>query len=243
MTPFGVRVFLQGSRQPSHTRPGSEWRAMHVSAQWPVDIIVMSAFDPIQTCIWPMRLTRVWTASNQHWPAFETPLTALTFVNFLTFRYFLHFWPVFHPFIFLFLFLYILTCYLLICLVSCEITEKKGRSRTGILSFLFVFWVWIILTFIFSKFLFLCIMLSMPFNIIILYLWKKYKNINVMIFLRINKLVLEHDYEFPTTDLLRVTLVFVKESWGIRIFLNIMRSTQVFNEILYKNSYFNLKSV
>ena len=64
-----------------------------------------------------------------------------------------------------------------------------------------------------------------------------------MIFLRINKLVLEHDYEFPTTDLLWDTLVSVKESWGIRISLNIMRSTQVFNDILYKNSYFNLKSV
>ena len=42
-------------------------------------------------------------------------------------------------------------------------------------------------------------------------------------------------------DLLRVTLVSVKESWGIRISLNIMRSTQVFNEVLYKNSYFILK--
>ena len=42
-------------------------------------------------------------------------------------------------------------------------------------------------------------------------------------------------------DFLRVTLVFVKGSWGIRISLNTMRSTQVFNEILYKNSYFILK--
>ena len=42
-------------------------------------------------------------------------------------------------------------------------------------------------------------------------------------------------------DLLRVTLVSVKESGGIRISLNIMRSTKVFNEILYKNSYFILK--
>ena len=42
-------------------------------------------------------------------------------------------------------------------------------------------------------------------------------------------------------DLLRVTLVSVKESWGIRISLNAMRSTQVFNGILYKNSYFILK--
>ena len=45
-------------------------------------------------------------------------------------------------------------------------------------------------------------------------------------------------YEFPTTDLLRVTLVSVKEFWGIRISLNAMRSTQVFNGILYKNSHF-----
>ena len=37
--------------------------------------------------------------------------------------------------------------------------------------------------------------------------------------------------------LLWVTLVSVKESWGIRILLNIMRSTQIFNEILYKSSY------
>ena len=44
-------------------------------------------------------------------------------------------------------------------------------------------------------------------------------------------------------DLLRVTLVSVKESWGIRISLNIMRSTQVFNDVLYKNSYFILKKI
>ena len=42
-------------------------------------------------------------------------------------------------------------------------------------------------------------------------------------------------------DFLRVTLVFVKRSWGIRISSNTMRSTQVFNEIPYKNSYFILK--
>ena len=57
----------------------------------------------------------------------------------------------------------------------------------------------------------------------------------------LNKIVLEGNYEFPTMDLLRVRLVFVKESWDIRISLNIMRSTQVFNEVLYKNSYFILK--
>ena len=42
-------------------------------------------------------------------------------------------------------------------------------------------------------------------------------------------------------DFLRVTLVSVKWSWGIRISLNAMRSTQVFNEVLYKNPYFILK--
>ena len=43
---------------------------------------------------------------------------------------------------------------------------------------------------------------------------------------------------FQRRTLSRVTLVSVKESWGIRILLNTMRSTQVFNEILYKNSHF-----
>ena len=54
-------------------------------------------------------------------------------------------------------------------------------------------------------------------------------------------MILEYGHESPTTDLLRVTLVSVKESRGIRISLNTMRSTQVFNEILYKNSYFYRK--
>ena len=58
-----------------------------------------------------------------------------------------------------------------------------------------------------------------------------------------NKTILECSHEFPMTDLLRVTLVSVKESWGIRISLNIMRSTQVFNEILYENSYFYRKKM
>ena len=53
-----------------------------------------------------------------------------------------------------------------------------------------------------------------------------------------NKTILKYSHEFPTTDLLRVTLVSVKGSWGVRISLNTMRSTQVFNEVLYKNSYF-----
>ena len=52
---------------------------------------------------------------------------------------------------------------------------------------------------------------------------------------------LKINVDFRWQTLLRVTLVFVKESWGIRISLNTMRSTQVFNEILYKNSYFILK--
>ena len=34
-----------------------------------------------------------------------------------------------------------------------------------------------------------------------------------------------------------VTVVFVKESRGIRILLNVVRSTQIFNDILYKNSH------
>ena len=46
---------------------------------------------------------------------------------------------------------------------------------------------------------------------------------------------------FPMTDLLRVTLVSVKGSWGIRISLNTMRSTQVFSEVLYEDSCFILK--
>ena len=37
---------------------------------------------------------------------------------------------------------------------------------------------------------------------------------------------------------LYVTVVSLKESRGIRISLNVMRSTQIFNEVLYKNSYF-----
>ena len=53
----------------------------------------------------------------------------------------------------------------------------------------------------------------------------------------------ECNCEFPTTDLLRVTLVSVKESWGIRISLKIMRSTQVFNEVLYKKFVFYLKKI
>ena len=37
---------------------------------------------------------------------------------------------------------------------------------------------------------------------------------------------------------LYVTVVFLKESRSTRISLNVVRSTQIFNEILYKNSYF-----
>ena len=51
----------------------------------------------------------------------------------------------------------------------------------------------------------------------------------------------EYSHEFMTTDFGRVTLVSVKGSWGIRTSLDTMRSTQVFNEILYKNSYFIFK--
>ena len=52
-------------------------------------------------------------------------------------------------------------------------------------------------------------------------------------FLKMKQLCFENDWKFLTTDLLRVTLVSVKESWGIRISLNAIRSTQVFNEILF----------
>ena len=54
-------------------------------------------------------------------------------------------------------------------------------------------------------------------------------------------MIFECGHELPTIDFLRVTVVLKKESWGIRISLNIMRSTQVFNEVLYKNSYFIFK--
>ena len=37
---------------------------------------------------------------------------------------------------------------------------------------------------------------------------------------------------------LYVTVVSLKESRDIRISLNVVRSTQIFNEVLYKNSYF-----
>ena len=43
---------------------------------------------------------------------------------------------------------------------------------------------------------------------------------------------------FRRQILLYVTVVSLKESHGIRISLNVMRSTQIFNEVLYKNSYF-----
>ena len=48
-------------------------------------------------------------------------------------------------------------------------------------------------------------------------------------------MIFENGTNFRRRTLLRVTLVFVKESSGIRISLNIMRSTQVFNEILCKS--------
>ena len=45
------------------------------------------------------------------------------------------------------------------------------------------------------------------------------------------------DANFRRQIPLRVTIISVKESRGIRITLNVMRSTQIFNEILYKNSH------
>ena len=47
--------------------------------------------------------------------------------------------------------------------------------------------------------------------------------------------IFRDEYGSPMTDLLRVILVSVKGSWGIRILLNTMRSTQVFSEVLYKD--------
>ena len=44
------------------------------------------------------------------------------------------------------------------------------------------------------------------------------------------------DANFRRRISLRVTVDSVKESQGIRITLNVVRSTQIFNEILYKNS-------
>ena len=42
---------------------------------------------------------------------------------------------------------------------------------------------------------------------------------------------------------LYVTVVSLKESRGVRISLNVVRSTQIFSKILYKNSYFISKKV
>ena len=47
----------------------------------------------------------------------------------------------------------------------------------------------------------------------------------------------EIDANFRRRIPLRVTLVSVKESRDIRITLNVMRNTQIFNEILYQNSH------
>ena len=56
-------------------------------------------------------------------------------------------------------------------------------------------------------------------------------------------LFLDYTCEFSKMDSYYVTVVSGRESWGIRISLNIMRSTQVFNEVLYRNSYFILKKI
>ena len=42
---------------------------------------------------------------------------------------------------------------------------------------------------------------------------------------------------------IRVIVVSAKESRGIRITLNVVRGTQIFNEILYKNSHLSLKGI
>ena len=46
----------------------------------------------------------------------------------------------------------------------------------------------------------------------------------------------EIDANFRWQIPLCVTVVFVKKFWGIRISLNVVRSTQIFNEIYEKNS-------
>ena len=55
------------------------------------------------------------------------------------------------------------------------------------------------------------------------------------------KQFLEYDHEFLTMDPFTSYISFRKRILSIRISLNIMRSTQVFNGVLYKNSYFILK--
>ena len=57
----------------------------------------------------------------------------------------------------------------------------------------------------------------------------------------LNKMIFEIELGISDDGSLRVTLVFVKESWGIRISLNTIRSTQVFNEILWKIRIFIVK--
>ena len=55
--------------------------------------------------------------------------------------------------------------------------------------------------------------------------------------MKFQKMIFGNDTNFRRQTLLQVTLVFVKKSRAIRISLNIMKSTQMFNEILYKSSY------
>ena len=89
----------------------------------------------------------------------------------------------------------------------------------------------------FSNILILCIIpvyhVMLLFSFILSRIQKKYLKTKC----EISKWFWNKVTNFRRRILLRVTLVFVKESLGIRISLNIMRSTQIFNEILYKSLY------
>ena len=128
--------------------------------------------------------------------------------------------------------MFIFNCYLLTCFILLKFTEniKKRENWNEQVFVPICILVWIILMLdFFLSFYFYALskydISSHVFKHVI-----KCDNFNKIIFgmwLRI----------FRRRTLLRVTLVSVKESWGIRILLNIMRSTQIFNEILYKSSY------
>ena len=60
---------------------------------------------------------------------------------------------------------------------------------------------------------------------------------NLITGLRNEMIRFKMDANFRRRISLRVIVVSVKESRGIRISLNVMRSTQIFNEILCKNSH------
>ena len=53
----------------------------------------------------------------------------------------------------------------------------------------------------------------------------------------------EIDANFRWQIPLCVTVFFIKESWGIRTLLNVVRSTQIFNEIYEKDSRSSQRSI